>query len=152
VRLWDPTSGTPVGTPLRGDLQALTAVAFGTGGDGRPLLASGGKDGTVHLWDPTSSTPVGTPLTGHTSWVKAVAFGADAKGRPLLASASNDGTVQLWDPTPGTPVGTLLRRTIPTAIATFNTQLAIADTEGITIVEVMDPSAEPTGAAPGRVL
>jgi hypothetical protein len=67
-----------------------------------------------------------------------VAFGVDDNGRPLLATASDDRTVQLWDPTTGTPVLTLLRRTTPTAVAAQGTQLAIADSEGVAIVEVMD--------------
>jgi len=113
-------------------------VAFGVGADGRPLLASASYDDTVQLWDPATGAPVGDPLPGHAGPVNAVAFGVGADGRPLLASASYDDTVQLWDPATGAPVVTLLRRTTPAAVATQNTQLAIADAEGITVVEVMD--------------
>jgi hypothetical protein len=35
----------------------IFAVAFGAGGDGRPLLASAGSD-AVRLWDPATGTPV----------------------------------------------------------------------------------------------
>jgi WD40 repeat protein len=141
VRLWDPATGTQVGNPLRGHTGPVNTVAFGTGADGQPLLASGGldsRDGTVRLWDPATGTQVGDPLTGHTGPVTAVAFGVDADGRPLLASAGFDSTVRLWDPTTGAPVLTLLRRTTPAAVATKNTQLAIADAEGVTVIEVMD--------------
>ena len=68
----------------------------------------------------------------------AVAFGAGADGRPLLASASKDNTVRLWDPGHRHPVVTLLRRTTPAAVATQTTHLAIADAEGITVIEVME--------------
>ena len=77
-------------------------------------------------------------LTTGPGWVNAVAFGADADGRPLLASASVDRTVRLWDPATGIPVGILLRRSAAAAVATHNIQLAIADAEGVTVVEVMD--------------
>jgi WD domain, G-beta repeat len=147
VRLWDPTTGAPVGDPLHahgffsvGVGLPVEAVAFGVDANGRPLLASGGSDGTVRLWDPTTGAPVGDPLRGH-SPVEAVAFVADAKGRQLLALVDPvAGGVRLWNPTTGDPVVTLVRRTTPAAIATHNTQLAIGDAEGLTVVEVMDPA------------
>jgi WD40 repeat protein len=112
-------------------------VAFGAYADGRPLLASGSSDRTVWRWDPAAGAPVGKPLRSHTGPVLAVAFGAYADGRPLLASGGNDQTVQLWDPATGAPVGTLVRRTSPRAVSMQNTQLAIADEESVTVVEVM---------------
>ena len=84
-------------------------MAFGTGADGRPLLASGGEDRMVLLWDPATGDPVGAPLRGHTGWVQSVAFGAGADGQPLLASGGRDEIVQLWDPATGDPVGAPLQ-------------------------------------------
>jgi WD40 repeat protein len=116
----------------------VTALAFGVDGDGRPLVASaGGEDSMVRLWDPTTGALAGDPLAGHRGGVAALAFGVDGDGRPLLASAGGDRTVRLWDPTTGGTIVTLLRRTNPTAIATQGTQLAIADREGMTVVQVM---------------
>ena len=66
VRLWDPATGQPVGDPLTGHTDRVTAVAFGRLPDGRTLLATGSDDGTVRLWDPATGHPVGDPLTGHT--------------------------------------------------------------------------------------
>jgi hypothetical protein len=70
--------------------------------------------------------------------VEAVAFGVGADGRPLLTFGSGDGTVRLWDPVRGGTVATLLRRTAIAAIAAQNTRLAIADSEGMMVLEVMD--------------
>jgi WD40 repeat protein len=141
VRLWDPATGAPAGDPLRGHIDSVTSVAFGMDRHGRRLLASAGEDQTVRLWDPATGAPVGDPLRGHTEEVDAVAFGTDAGGLPLLASASDDGTVRLWDPATGTAIFTLLRRTAPRAIDAQNTRLAIADREGVTVIELADSPA-----------
>ena len=42
VRLWDPSTGNPVGPPL--PHTGVAAVAFGVGADGRPLLACGAAE------------------------------------------------------------------------------------------------------------
>ena len=70
VRLWDPTTGTPVGDPLTGHTHSVTAVGFGTLPDGRLLLAtatatataaSGYDDtNTVRMWDPPPAPPSAT--------------------------------------------------------------------------------------------
>ncbi|MGF1599748.1 MAG: SAV_2336 N-terminal domain-related protein [Acidimicrobiales bacterium] len=105
VRVWDPTTGTPVGQPLTGHTSSVTGVAFGSTPDGRLLLASASWDHTVRVWDPATGTPVGQPLTGHTNIVTGVAFGSTPDGRLLLASASWDDTVRVWDPATGRGAG-----------------------------------------------
>lgn len=80
------------------------SVAFGTGPDGRLLLASASSTG-VRVWDAVSGTPVGEPLNGG----DAVAFGTGPDGRLLLASASSAG-VRVWDAVSGTPVTDIRQR------------------------------------------
>ncbi|MFE1592363.1 AAA family ATPase, partial [Nocardia sp. NPDC058705] len=105
VRLWDPVTGHPHGTPLTGHTDRVSAVAAVVLPDGRTLLASGSNDRTVRLWDPVTSHPHGAPMTGHTDWVTAVTAVALPDGRTLLATSSRDGTVRLWDPVTSHPHG-----------------------------------------------
>ena len=72
--------------------------------DGRPVVISGGDDGTVRVWDLATGTPVSDPFTGHDGSVRAVAV-AELDGRPVVISGSDDRTVRVWDLATGTPVG-----------------------------------------------
>ncbi|MFJ1832111.1 hypothetical protein ACIOG9_47545, partial [Streptomyces sp. NPDC088178] len=74
VRVWDLTTGRPVGEPLTGHTDSVCAVATGVV-DGRPVAVTGSDDETVRVWDLTTGRPVGEPLTGHTHWVLAVVSG-----------------------------------------------------------------------------
>nr|WP_280353203.1 hypothetical protein [Nocardia abscessus] len=44
VRIWDPETGQPVGSPLTGHTRRVNAVALGTHADGTLQLASGSSE------------------------------------------------------------------------------------------------------------
>ena len=98
VRLWNLTTGQPVGPPLEADIGNTGGVLGVTFSPDGKLLASVGADGYVRLWNPATGQAVGAPIsadTGPGGSVNAVAFSPDGK---LLATASADGHVQLWNP------------------------------------------------------
>jgi len=66
---------------------------------GRPVIVSGGIDGTVRVWDLDTGEPVLGPLTGlagQAGRVNAVAVGV-RQGRPVIVSGAADRTVRVWD-------------------------------------------------------
>jgi WD40 repeat protein len=99
VRLWDPRTGRPIGTPLLGHTGGVLSVAYSA--DGK-RLASASSDMSARLWDAGSGQPIGAPLLGHTGPVLCVAFSPDGR---RLASASWDNSVRLWDVATGRPIG-----------------------------------------------
>jgi WD40 repeat protein len=71
--------------------------------DGRPVIVSGGRDGTVRVWELADGSPLGDPLTGHDGVVHAVAVG-ELDGRPVIVSGGEDGTVRVWELADGSPL------------------------------------------------
>ena len=80
VRLWDASSGSPIGRHILASAGWVTSIAWSA--DGQQLL-TGGTDGTVRLIDVASESVSGS-LPGESNLNVGVAFSAD--GRDVLAS------------------------------------------------------------------
>ena len=63
VRIYNASTGDPVGSPLRGHGNAVSSLAFKP--DDPNVLVTGSWDKTVKLWDLSTSTCLST-MTGHT--------------------------------------------------------------------------------------
>ena len=88
ARLWDATTGMPLGSPLTHQGKVL-AVALNPEGT---LAVTGSDDQTARLWDVASGRMLGDPLY-HTGHVLAVAFRPD--GRAILTGCE-DHFARLW--------------------------------------------------------
>ncbi|MFD4656228.1 WD40 repeat domain-containing protein [Kitasatospora sp. NPDC058444] len=64
--------------------------------DGRPVVVTGGDDGTVRLWDLATGEAVGESMADHAGKVFAVAA-AELDGRAVAVSAGTDKAVRVWD-------------------------------------------------------
>ena len=78
---------------LRGHTDTVLCLDAGMTVEGRPLLASAGKDQTVRVWDPQTGQCLAVGR-GHMGAVSAVGLGR--KGCSFMVSGSSDRTVKLW--------------------------------------------------------
>ncbi|WP_405512341.1 P-loop NTPase fold protein [Streptomyces canus] len=132
ISLWLLSNPSPPGGRLQAVVtHSLTGhdgpVLWGawTHHEGRPLLASGGADGTVRWWDPVKGRPLGNPVNGHSQPVSWGTWGM-ANGHPVLATGGQDEAVILWEPGQS---GRIEKHTGPTrwgAWGTINDQPVLA--------------------------
>ncbi|MDN0195513.1 AAA family ATPase [Streptomyces sp. S.PNR 29] len=143
IRVWDTATGEPMGPPMQGHTDRVTALAdLGTPGPhGTVTLVSGGADGTVRLWDLASRTPIG-PKTTEIGTVRALTTLTGPDGESWLAAATSRGQVRVWNAVTGTLVTV---RGVPgvTALTTVRvpgrrTYLVAGDADGL--VHVWDPT------------
>ena len=93
MRLWDATTGQPIGIPLKSPV-VFTGGIFSSGG--KQVLAIGGVP--ARLWDATEGKPLGQLLPDQKRLVWKGTFSPDGKA---VLTSNADGTVQLWDPATG---------------------------------------------------
>jgi hypothetical protein len=88
ARLWDASTGQPMGPPMWHDW-SVAAIAFSP--DGTKIATASG-DKTARLWDAASGRPLGSSMK-HDGSVLAVVFSPDGT---KIATASEDNTARLW--------------------------------------------------------
>ena len=99
ARLWDTSSGQPIGEPLR-HVHAITAVAFSP--DSKIVL-TGAVDEDARLWGTKSGRLIGKALHDP-AFVLSVAFSPDSK-TVATGSGYPTGEARLWDAASGQTIG-----------------------------------------------
>ena len=104
VRLWSPSTGQPIGPPLKGHSKWVSGLAWEPYHltTTHPRLASCSKDTTVRVWN-TTLQRIELVLSGHRSSVSCVRWG----GTGLIYTASHDKTIKVWHSSDGTLAHTL---------------------------------------------
>ena len=100
IRLWDPATATPIGSPMTGHAISVEDLAVFRDREGRVMLASAGGDKVIRRWDVYTGRQVGEPMTGHGGRIFGICtIPGEGPGRPeKLATAGTDETVRIWDP------------------------------------------------------
>jgi WD40 repeat protein len=148
VRLWDPASGKPVGSPLavtHPNGSSVDEVAFSP--DGK-LLATANSDGMVRLWNPGTGKLIGSPINDYNQEApQEIAFSPDGKLLAVSGQNSTEETVQLWSVATERPVGAPFPGDAGGALA-FSPDgklLAITGSQGLQLWQVA--TGQPVGPA-----
>jgi WD40 repeat protein/serine/threonine protein kinase/tetratricopeptide (TPR) repeat protein len=97
ARLWDTTTGRPIGQPMEHS-DGVMSVAFSP--DGKAVL-TGSLDKTARLWDAATGQFIGQPME-HSGAVHSAAFSPDGR---MILTGCEDKTTRLWNAATGRPVG-----------------------------------------------
>jgi WD40 repeat protein len=98
--------GPSVGDPLTGHDGDIYALAVGSLPDGRPVIVSGGNDGTIRTWELNEGTVVEHSIIP--AWGYALAVGTLSERRPVIVGGDGsgyEGTIRIWELDGGAPVG-----------------------------------------------
>jgi WD40 repeat protein len=129
--VWDPVTGDTTAV-LEGHTGGVRGVGWGEI-DGQAREVSASNDRTVRVWDPVTGDTTAV-LEGHTGPVLGVGWG-EIDGQARVVSASYDRTVRVWDPATTEALLTIpIPR--PTAIALNWPALAVATTQGVTVIDL----------------
>jgi dipeptidyl aminopeptidase/acylaminoacyl peptidase len=89
ARVWDATSGKPIGEPMEHE-KPVRSAQFSPDGQ-RVVTAS--NDNTARVWDATSGKLIGEPME-HKGQVNSAQFSPDGQ---RVVTASTDNTARVWD-------------------------------------------------------
>lgn len=89
ARLWDGSSGEPIGDPMRHDAEVLSAQFSD---DGRRIVTAS-VDRTARVWDANTGQPV-SPSLPHDDIVHFAGFRPDGRS---IVTACRDAKVRIWD-------------------------------------------------------
>jgi WD40 repeat protein/serine/threonine protein kinase len=150
ARLWDASSGQPIGEPMQHQRE-VNSAQFSP--DGRRIVTAS-DDMTVQLWDAANGSPLGEPME-HAGEVNSAQFSPDGR---LIVTASNDKTAQLWDAARGQPIGEPMQHQGPVRLAQFSPDgeriVTVSDDKTMRIWDAANgtPLGEPTKLENGAIL
>ena len=99
VRIWDATTGKPIGKPLEGHTGTINSAVFSPNSN---YIVSASDDRTIRIWDVHTGKQIGNPLEKHAGCVYYATFSPDGK---LIVSAGIDGTIRIWNAATGQQIG-----------------------------------------------
>ena len=106
VRVWDLSTGEPVGPPITGHPGRVMELSCIPMPDGRAVILTGGlDDSTVGVWNLVTGEPACPPLTGHKDGVGALDCAILSDGRAIAITGAHDGTIRTWDLATGEMIG-----------------------------------------------
>ncbi len=111
ARLWDATTGAPIGKPMQHE-RAVVGVAFSP--DGTRVMTRSGS--VARLWSASSGAPVGAVME-HADAVSSAAFSPDGR---YVITGSFDKTARLWDAQSGAPFAAVMRHDSPVYCVAFS--------------------------------